>query len=30
MGIDAKDEFHTPDGRPIAVVNGGRVMRELV
>ena len=30
MGIDAKDEFHTPDGRPIAIVNGGRVMRELV
>ncbi len=30
MGIDAKDEFHTPDGRPIAIVSGGRVMRELV
>ena len=30
MGIDSKDEFHTPDGRPIAIVSGGRVMRELV
>jgi uncharacterized protein (DUF1501 family) len=30
MGIDPKEEFLTPEGRPIAVVNGGRVMRELL
>ena len=30
MGISPKDEFHTPDGRPVAIVNNGRVMRELV
>ena len=30
LGIDPKDEFHTPDGRPVAVVNGGKVIAELV
>ena len=30
MGIDPKDEFHTPDGRPVAIVNDGKVIRELV
>jgi hypothetical protein len=30
MGIDPKEEFHTPEGRPVAVVNNGRVMRELL
>jgi uncharacterized protein (DUF1501 family) len=30
MGIDAKEEFHTPEGRPVPIVNGGRVMRELL
>ncbi|AMV23755.1 hypothetical protein VT84_05035 [Gemmata sp. SH-PL17] len=30
MGIDPKDEAHTPDGRPIALVNNGKVMTELV
>jgi uncharacterized protein (DUF1501 family) len=30
MGIDPKGEFHTPDGRPVALVNNGRVMSELV
>ncbi len=30
MGIDPKDEFHTPDGRPVAIVNNGKVMAELV
>ncbi len=30
LGVDPKEEFHTPDGRPVAVVNGGRVMRELL
>lgn len=30
LGIDPKDEFLTPDGRPVAVVNGGRVMDDLL
>jgi uncharacterized protein (DUF1501 family) len=30
LGINPKDEFHTPDGRPVALVNNGRVIRELV
>jgi uncharacterized protein (DUF1501 family) len=30
MGIDPKEEFHTPDGRPVAIVNGGRLIKELV
>lgn len=30
MGIDPEEEFLTPEGRPIKVVNGGRVMRELL
>lgn len=30
MGIDPKEEFLTPEGRPIAIVNQGRVMRELL
>ncbi|VTS00845.1 hypothetical protein : Uncharacterized protein OS=Singulisphaera acidiphila (strain ATCC BAA-1392 / DSM 18658 / VKM B-2454 / MOB10) GN=Sinac_3304 PE=4 SV=1: DUF1501 [Gemmata massiliana] len=30
MGIDPKDEAHTSDGRPIALVNNGKVMSELV
>ena len=30
LGIDPKDEFKTPDGRPVAIVNGGRVMDELL
>ena len=30
LGIDPKTEFHTPDGRPIAAVNNGKVIRELV
>ena len=30
MGIDPKDEFLTPEGRPVALVNNGRVMRELL
>ncbi len=30
MGIDPKGEFHTPDGRPTAIVNNGKVMSELV
>ena len=30
LGIDPKDEFHTPDGRPVALVNNGKLIRELV
>jgi uncharacterized protein (DUF1501 family) len=30
LGIDPKEEFHTPEGRPVAVVNNGRLIRELV
>jgi hypothetical protein len=30
LGINPKDEFHTPDGRPVAIVNGGKVMDELL
>ena len=30
MGIDPKDEFHTPDGRPVALVNNGKLISELV
>ncbi len=30
MGISPKDEVHTPDGRPIALVNNGKVISELV
>ena len=30
LGIDPDDEFTTPDGRPIKIVNQGRVIEELV
>jgi len=30
MGIDPKTEFHTPDGRPIAIVSNGKVINELL
>jgi len=30
LGINPKGEFHTPDGRPTAIVNNGKVMSELV
>jgi uncharacterized protein (DUF1501 family) len=30
MGIDPKEEFHTPDGRPVAIVNNGRVIDDLL
>lgn len=29
LGIDAHDEFHTPEGRPVKISNDGRVIREL-
>jgi Protein of unknown function (DUF1501) len=30
LGIDPTEDFHTPDGRPVALVNNGRVIRELL
>jgi hypothetical protein len=30
MGIDPKDEFITPEGRPIALVNNGHIIDELL
>lgn len=29
MGIDPKDEFRSPDGRPLAIVNNGKLIREI-
>jgi hypothetical protein len=30
LGIDAKEELYTPEGRPVPIVNNGRVIRELL
>lgn len=30
LGIDPKEEVRTPEGRPIAISNGGRIIRELI
>ena len=30
MGIDPEEEFHTPEGRPIKIVNGGRTIQALI
>src|SRR5205823_359220 len=30
MGIDPSEEFYTAEGRPVQIVNQGRVMRELL
>jgi uncharacterized protein (DUF1501 family) len=30
LGIDPEDEFYTPEGRPVKVVNNGRVIQELL
>ncbi len=30
VGIDVREEFHTPEGRPVQIVNGGRVVEELL
>ncbi len=30
LGIDPEDEFYTPEGRPIKIVNNGKLIRELV
>lgn len=29
LGIDARKEYHTPTGRPIAIVRHGKIIREL-
>src|SRR6516162_3861595 len=30
LGIDPKEEFLTPEGRPVAIVNNGRVIHDLL
>jgi Protein of unknown function (DUF1501) len=30
LGIDPNDEFHTPEGRPVKIVNNGKVIRGLL
>jgi hypothetical protein len=30
LGINPEDEFRTPEGRPIKIVNGGRVVSNLL
>jgi uncharacterized protein (DUF1501 family) len=30
LGIDPKAEFYTPDGRPVAIVNNGKLISELM
>jgi hypothetical protein len=30
LGIDPQEEFYTPDGRPVKIVNNGRVIHELL
>lgn len=30
MGIDPNDEFYTPEGRPVRIVNNGRIIRGLL
>jgi uncharacterized protein (DUF1501 family) len=30
FGIDPNDEFYTPEGRPVRIVNNGRVIHELL
>jgi uncharacterized protein (DUF1501 family) len=30
LGIDPREEFITPEGRPVAIVNHGRIIRELL
>jgi hypothetical protein len=30
LGINPRDEFRTPDGRPVAIVNNGKIMHDLL
>jgi hypothetical protein len=30
MGIDGDKTYHTPQGRPVPVVSGGNIIRELI
>jgi uncharacterized protein (DUF1501 family) len=30
LGIDPEEEFYTPEGRPVKIVNDGKVIRELL
>jgi len=30
LGINSEEEFYTPEGRPVKIVNNGRVIQELL
>jgi uncharacterized protein (DUF1501 family) len=30
LGVDTREDFHTPEGRPMPILNGGRVINELL
>jgi hypothetical protein len=30
LGIDPNEEFYTPEGRPVRIVTGGRVIHDLL
>jgi hypothetical protein len=30
LGINPEDEFHTPEGRPVKIVNNGKIIQELL
>ena len=30
LGINPNDEFYTPEGRPVRIVNNGRVIQDLL
>jgi uncharacterized protein (DUF1501 family) len=30
LGVNGNQEFHTPEGRPVKIVNDGKIMRELL
>ncbi len=30
LGIDPEEEFYTPEGRPVKIVNNGRAIQELL
>ena len=30
LGINPDEEFHTPDGRPVKIVDGGKVIQSLL
>ena len=30
LGIDPEEEFHTPEGRPVKIVNNGKIIEDLL